>query len=263
MILNMQPKLKIFVLTLILFALFGGFFWYTHRAKRTHSLEDKYQFSSEIFQGISFDTAIIKSENKNSLEFYYKDSAAQKLTNIGHLKNWLADQDKELIFATNGGIFSPAYTPLGLYIENGTTISELNIQKGEGNFYLEPNGVFLLKTNEAKIVETAHYQFSPDITFAIQSGPLLVNQNEINPLFNKNSENTYTRSGVGIKENGDIVFAISNEPVTFYQFAAFFKDILDCPNALYLDGAISEMYVPGYREHTNENFSVMIGMLDI
>lgn len=260
----MHPTLKIFFPIIILFSLFGGFFWYTQiPTNRTHSIEDKYQFSSEKFQGISFDTAIIKSENRNSLKFYYKDPTDHKLANIAHLKNWLADQNKELIFATNGGIFSPTYAPLGLSIENGTILSELNIQKGEGNFYLEPNGVFLLKTNEAKIVETSHYQFSPEITFAIQSGPLLVTQNEINPLFNKNSENKYTRSGVGIKENGDIVFAISNEPVTFYQFAAFFKDTLDCPNALYLDGAISEMYVPGYREHTNENFSVMIGMLDI
>jgi uncharacterized protein YigE (DUF2233 family) len=42
-----------------------------------------------------------------------------------------------------------------------------------------------------------------------------------------------------------IVFALSDEPVTFYAFASLFRDELHCPDALYLDGTISEFFVPG------------------
>jgi len=39
-------------------------------------------------------------------------------------------------------------------------------------------------------------------------------------------------------------FAISDEPVTFYEFASLFRDRLKCPEALFLDGSISSLYAP-------------------
>ena len=48
--------------------------------------------------------------------------------------------------------------------------------------------------------------------------------------------------------NGVIAaFAISDEPVTFYAFARLFRDGLNCPNALYLDGSISGMLCPAAK----------------
>jgi uncharacterized protein YigE (DUF2233 family) len=41
-----------------------------------------------------------------------------------------------------------------------------------------------------------------------------------------------------------IVFSISTKPVTFHEMAKYFKDELECENALYLDGAISQIYWP-------------------
>ena len=158
-------------------------------------------------------------------------------------------------------VFFQNYTPMGLYIENGKKISDLNTNNGEGNFYLKPNGVFLVKQGKAEIVETSKYQDSSDISFAIQSGPMLVSNRVVNPLFEENSQSKYIRSGVGITPVGNTVFAISNEPVTLYEFASFFKENLGCNNALYLDGAISEMYVTKFRENTKEEFSVIIGVM--
>ena len=43
---------------------------------------------------------------------------------------------------------------------------------------------------------------------------------------------------------GQVVFAISNEPVTFYEFASLFRDALHCDNALFLDGSVSALYAP-------------------
>ena len=45
-------------------------------------------------------------------------------------------------------------------------------------------------------------------------------------------------------DSGKIIFAISNQSVNFYTFAALFNERLNCPNALFLDGAISKMYAP-------------------
>jgi uncharacterized protein YigE (DUF2233 family) len=55
------------------------------------------------------------------------------------------------------------------------------------------------------------------------------------------------RNGVGIADANKIVFAISNEPVTFMEFAKLFRDHLHCSDALYLDGSISSIYAPSVR----------------
>lgn len=206
----------------------------------------------------SFDVVKIASENIGVLKFYYKNKDGQRFDTINDLKR----QKEGLIFATNGGIFSKTNEPLGLYIEKGEKISNINTYTGEGNFYLQPNGVFLIKRQVANIIETKKYQDEPGISFAIQSGPLLVIENKINSYFNKNSQNKYIRSGVGTDQEGNVFFAISNQPVTFYEFASLFTDELNCNSALYLDGAISEMYIPEYRENTKEKFGVIIGIVE-
>jgi uncharacterized protein YigE (DUF2233 family) len=46
-------------------------------------------------------------------------------------------------------------------------------------------------------------------------------------------------------------FVISNAPVSFGRLARFLHDGLGCPDALYLDGAVSALWAPGLaREDT-------------
>ena len=109
-----------------------------------------------------------------------------------------------------------------------------------------PNGIFLLAKTptglQARVVETSQFStLKEDVQEATQSGPLLVHGGKFHPLFTKGSENKKLRSGVGVDEKGRVWFAISKGFVSFYDFAAFFKESLGCPNALYLDGTISEM----------------------
>ena len=73
---------------------------------------------------------------------------------------------------------------------------------------------------------------------------MLVVDNEFNSKFSQGSENKNIRSGVGIIDEYKIVFAISDQPVNFFDFANLFKNRFQCKNALYLDGAISKMYLP-------------------
>jgi uncharacterized protein YigE (DUF2233 family) len=90
---------------------------------------------------------------------------------------------------------------------------------------------------------------------------MMVINGVINDKFVNGSKNLNIRSGVGISNDGNVVFAISNEEVNFYDFAAFFKDKLGCDNVLYLDGAISKMYLPEIgRDELGGSFGVMTGV---
>ncbi|MBO9659691.1 MAG: phosphodiester glycosidase family protein, partial [Chitinophagaceae bacterium] len=85
------------------------------------------------------------------------------------------------------------------------------------------------------------------ITYATQSGPMLITNGVINRAFDPQSKNLNLRSGVGILPNGNIVFAITQSNQTnFFTFASAFKR-LGCDNALFLDGAISRMYLKDTR----------------
>lgn len=225
-------------------------------------INDIYYYSSVNFNNKTFDIAKISQEKINNIKFFFKDEKDQKFNDFTTLKNHLKEKNETLIFATNGGIFSKTGNPMGLYIENNKKIFEIDESDGEGNFYLKPNGIFLIKDNEAKIIETSEFQDDSNIIYALQSGPLLVQNDSINPAFKENSQNKYIRSGVGIREDGSIIFVISNGAVTFYEFASFFKDELHCKNALYLDGAISEMFVSQFREYNDKEFGAIIGITD-
>jgi uncharacterized protein YigE (DUF2233 family) len=73
---------------------------------------------------------------------------------------------------------------------------------------------------------------------------MLVSNGKLHPRFIKSSASLYVRNGVGVDREGRVLFAISDLPVNFYDFATLFRDRLDAPNALYLDGSISAMYAP-------------------
>jgi uncharacterized protein YigE (DUF2233 family) len=180
-----------------------------------------------------------------SLQLSWKDPGGNPFLTFDHLEVQLAPD--RLIFATNAGIFAPGYVPLGLHAENGHELIPLNLASGSGNFYLKPNGVFFIDQSGAHIVESSLYPgTTPQTRLATQSGPLLVLNNHLNPDFRKDSNNLQVRSAIGVLSPDKLVFVLSREPVTFYQLATFFRDKLSCPDALYLDGAISRFY-PGEK----------------
>ena len=196
---------------------------------------------------------------KANIEFYWKDEKDEPFKSIRSLNSYVKKSGKKLKFAMNGGMYKSDYSPLGLFIQNGKTITPLNTRNAEGNFYMKPNGVFLIKeNNEANIVETSQLRSFKNIRFATQSGPMLVINGAIHTAFKENSTNLYIRNGVGILADGKTVFAISKEPLNFYEFAQFFKK-LGCKNALYLDGFVSRMYCPQENMHqTDGDFGVII-----
>jgi len=199
--------------------------------------------------------------HKSELNFYLKDNNGNIFKTFSKLNNHLAKQNKELLFAMNGGMYMENSMPLGLYVERDRIIRKTNRTKhAYGNFYMQPNGIFFItKKKNAYINPTTNFHFKPYVQFATQSGPMLVINGKMHPKFIKGSFNLHVRNGVGILPDGKVLFAISKYPISFYDFAKFFQDNA-CKNALYLDGAISDIYLPPDRTgYSNSIFGVIIG----
>lgn len=199
-----------------------------------------------IYKEKEFDVFQIPPSVLPQLSLFLIDSQGVPFQNFQTLQGFLELNNTELLFAMNAGMYMPDNMPQGLYIDKGLTIKNLDTAKvGYGNFYLQPNGVFAFNDSIAVVVRSDDFQRLPRLfDYATQSGPMLVFERELNPIFKENSSSLYIRNGVGITAEGNIVFAISNEPVNFHLFATLFLEKLKCTNALYLDGAISKMYLP-------------------
>jgi uncharacterized protein YigE (DUF2233 family) len=198
---------------------------------------------------------------KQDLAFYWKSENGQPLKTFQNLKTELDKKDKKLLFAMNAGMFKTDFSPLGLYIEKGKTVTKLNtIQKAHGNFYLQPNGIFYLtKEKKPRICTSENFKPDSNIQYATQSGPMLVIDGKLHPKFTKGATSTHFRNGVGILPNGNLLFVMSKEKVNFYDFATLFKN-KKCKNALYLDGFVSKTYLP--VKDANDlggDFGVIIG----
>jgi len=164
-------------------------------------------------------------------------------------EEWAKRNGRRILFATNSGIFGRDFSPLGLHIEEGRQLKAINRDQGRGNFYLKPNGVFLIDANGPSIWATEEVRLSETVQLAVQSGPLLVLKGSIVDVFKPESPNKLVRSGVGVTPEGGIIFAISEGPVSFHKFATLFRDQLGCTDALYLDGIISRTFTPERRDN--------------
>ncbi|MEN8213075.1 MAG: phosphodiester glycosidase family protein [Pseudomonadota bacterium] len=216
------------------------------------------------FEGSTFDVYRLGADEVSKLRFYWKDEQGEPYMTIGRLRLSLKAAGKKLLFATNGGIYSEKYTPLGLYVEEGEKLGSMNMGQGSGNFSMKPNAVFYVDGSGAHIEDSSKLTTAVgQMQNAVQSGPSLLLDGEMHPRFFKESDSYNIRNGVGIDSKGGVVFAISNTPVNFYTFAALFRDQLDCDNALYLDGSISEMYLPALeRTFTFRFFTTILGVAE-
>ena len=198
---------------------------------------------------------------KQDLKLYWKDEKQQNFKSIQNLKTWLEKNNKTLLFAMNAGMYKQDYSPLGLFIDDHKTKAALNRKSGKGNFYLKPNGVFYITTdNSPAICNTTKFIDNGKIKYATQSGPMLVIDGKIHPAFKEGSTNLNVRNGVGILPDNRIVFAMSKKEINLYDFANYFKR-MGCENALYFDGFVSRTYLPEQNWiQTDGDFGVLIGV---
>ena len=182
---------------------------------------------------------------KDRLQLYHRDENGQPFKRFTPLEDWLAKRGQTLTFAMNAGMYHPDYSAVGVDVADGKDLAPLNTASGEGNFFLKPNGVFLISEAGARVVETSEYpRLREKVLLATQSGPLLVHGGKIHPAFREGSVNQLFRNGVGVPSPGVALFAITEEPVNLHEFATMFRDVLKCPNALFFDGTVSSLHAP-------------------
>lgn len=195
----------------------------------------------------------------NEISLFWKGSEGKLYGTFNNIKE---ASSGELIFAMNGGMYKRDCSPVGLYVEKGRVITPIDKSEGAGNFYLKPNGVFYLRKDSlAAITVSESYVQSSDVKFATQSGPMLVIDGKVHKKFNKDSQNSQIRNGVGILPDGRVLFALSKVPVTFYDFSMFFINN-GCSNALYLDGYVSRAYLLAEKWEQHDGvFGVIIAVI--
>nr|WP_292837648.1 phosphodiester glycosidase family protein [Mesorhizobium sp.] len=172
------------------------------------------------------------------------DSAGKPYGSIQAFDKAMTAKDTPVQLAVNAGMYHEGLGPVGLFVEAGRQKTPLNQADGEGNFFLKPNGVFFVrKDGSAGVEETGAYAAAAhtDVAYATQSGPMLVIDGKIHPRFEPDGTSRFIRNGVGVRADGTVVLAISRQLVSLGSFARLFLDELSCPNALFLDGAISTL----------------------
>lgn len=179
----------------------------------------------------------------DDLRLFWQDEEQKPYRRFAPLADAVAETGRTLVFAINAGMYDRDFSPIGLYIENGTQLRPINRGVVEGppaqvpNFYKRPNGIFFIDSDGAGVLTTdAYVEQAISGLYATQSGPMLVIEGALHPAFIPGSTDRTRRSGVGICDDGTVRFAVTEGRINFHDFARLFRDHLACPNALFLDG---------------------------
>jgi uncharacterized protein YigE (DUF2233 family) len=191
--------------------------------------------------------------HNHTVRLYWNRSDGTPYAYLSALPRSLEGGTGRMLFATNAGMFDSNLKPVGLYVEQGRELVHANTKSGRGNFHMMPNGIFYISADRAAVAQTqAFLKQRPQADLATQSGPMLVIDGRLHPRFNRGSTSLKLRSGVGVRADGKVIFAISQEAVSFDSFARLFRDGQSYPNALFLDGgSVSSLYAPTLNRSGN------------
>ena len=226
-------------------------FGLAHFSGLVQAAEPKAGLEKIEFKGALYHVYRVPRVAASGLELLWLGADGKPLGSFTGLQSYLAAQKKQIVFATNAGIYESGPKPCGLTICATKELVPLSLSPGEGNFYLKPNGVFYVDEKKgAGVMEAAEFGTAGlQPRLATQSGPLLLRRGVMHSAFTANSVNFRQRSAVGVRaSDGQIIFVMSDREsrsmgrVTFHQLASLFT-YLGCDDALYLDGEISQMLV--------------------
>jgi uncharacterized protein YigE (DUF2233 family) len=194
------------------------------------------------FQDISATVCRIDIRH-HRLQLFHLDDKGRPLKYFSGVNRLLKSRNEQLVFAMNAGMYHSDFSAVGLLVIDGQELQPLNLDNAPGNFFLKPNGVFAVTATAAYVVESSRYpHLDGKVQIATQSGPLLVLDGALHPAFREDSTSRNIRNGVGVLSKHEVVFAISEQPVTFHEFATLFRNGLGCKDALFLDATVSSLY---------------------
>jgi len=214
------------------------------------------------------DYTICKFLDPSAIRMFHTDGQGQTYLEFENVVTDVKARGERVVFAMNGGMYHSDRAPVGLYVEDGTQKTPINLNPGPGNFHMLPNGVFWTSYNEESGVR-AHIDESSvwpstrgEVIGATQSGPMLVLNGALHPKFLPMGTSKKIRNGVGVDARGHIYFVKSETRVNFHSFASLFRDHLNVADALYLDGTVSRIYIDGERNDKGYPMGPIIGVIE-
>lgn len=173
-------------------------------------------------------------------------SKGKPYRSLSELAVAMGDKSANVAFAVNGGMFDQVGLPIGYYVEDSKRLHEINRSTGPGNFHLLPNGIFFGTDKKWEVRATPDFEATvlKRPMFGTQSGPMLVIAGKLHPRIDHDGPSKKLRNAVGIDRQGNAHFVISEAPISFGKLGRYFKDELEIPNALFLDGSVSSLWDP-------------------
>lgn len=216
----------------------------------------------KLIDGVTYHVMQVPAD---TVRILWKDEKGKQLGTFPNATKFSEAKGLEVDTLMNGGIFEPGRIPSGLLIQDGKELTPVNRKQGEGNFFLKPNGIFLVGSKGAAVISTEEYPLKDVVVSqAVQSGPLLLRRGKVHPAFNSNSTSRLHRNGVGVSKDGEVVFVMSDfhspKFPNLYEFAQLFRS-LGCEDALFLDGDISQMRSGTNLTKSSSHFGSFIAVI--
>ncbi|NNC89909.1 MAG: hypothetical protein HKN82_15735 [Akkermansiaceae bacterium] len=236
-----QPRIP---LVLALFAILTG-------SSAAQSASADYTVEQVEYEDVRYE--VVRADPA-AVRLLWKDEKGRPLRTLGRARDLLERRGEQPLMIISGGVFEGEGSLIGLHVEDGEEQNELNLGDGKGNFFIKPNGVFLVREDgdgcKALIWTSSIYSSWLKVRkdqkalplFAMQSGPMLVMRGMRNLKLDPESASKMDRNGIGIDRDGRVIFAITarGESVNLYGFAKLFES-LGCKDALFLNGDIPQM----------------------
>lgn len=182
-----------------------------------------------------------------SFHLAWKGKDGRPLGSLPALKAALGPDAGHVLFAMNAGMYHPGQRPVGLLVQDGAVVTPLETHSGSGNFYDLPNGVFWIdRQGNPRVASSRNFVVLEEVVWATQSGPLLVEQGKLHPIVGRATRKA-VRNAVATCFDHSAIFVISDEAITLGQLARYLRYGYGCPDALYLDGAVSVLWSPDLK----------------
>jgi len=161
------------------------------------------------------------------------------------------DCNEQLSYVVNGPLYGKDGKPVGGYVvreqlyrattkeyyEIGRQVKNWVDPVDYGGNFKEDNGIFGLTMSGDMILQRYEnwIQKPKNLLWGFQNGMILLLEGT--NLHGKSSQSKYVRSGVGYRDDGSLVVAISKTPINFYELGEVLRN-QGCRNAIYLDGSM-------------------------
>jgi len=150
----------------------------------------------------------------------------------------------------NGGYFTKAFQPLGLFVIDGKEINPIRT--------VDPSSAVVSISFKGKVSINQVTKYQPDlkgVKYAFQAGPFLVKPGG-KPGIEKQDEKPYRRTVLALTKSGEVMLLVT-DPITWYDLGEILldKDAMgfDIERALNLDGGPSTGF---YAETENGEIEI-------